>query len=42
MIAPEELRQFPLFRTIDASALTALAGAMLRRRFLAVGAVPPG
>lgn len=33
MIAPEELRQFPLFRTIDAAALTALAGAMQRRTF---------
>lgn len=33
MIAPDELRQFPLFRTIDAAALTALAGAMQRRTF---------
>lgn len=35
MIAPEELRRFPLFRTIDLVALTALAGVMQRRSFAA-------
>jgi CRP/FNR family cyclic AMP-dependent transcriptional regulator len=35
MIAPDELRRFSMFRTVDAAALTALAGAMQPRSFAA-------